>query len=261
MARIVILMYHIIDWSKAERESKYCCLPLRFAQQMEYLSKSGYSLINLNDVADILDGDKSIDSDAVAVTFDDGFEDFYRNAFPILSRFNVPATLFMVSDRIGGDNDWMHCSGSPKRKLLSQSELSELADNGILIGSHTRTHPKLNEISGDKSFLYEEIHDSKCELENKLGCDIQHFAYPYGLFDDTAVESVKQSGYRTACSTRSGFNRSEIDPFLLRRIEVFGSDRLWHFKQKLKFGTNDMSVLFPLRYYFSRAKSNLFASG
>ncbi len=235
MARIVILMYHIIDRPKAEREAKYCCLPLRFSQQMEHLSKSGYSLINLNDVAEVLDGDKAIDSDAVAVTFDDGFEDFHRNAFPILTRFNVPATLFMVSDRVGGDNDWMHRGGSPKRKLLSQSQLSEIADSGIVIGSHTRTHPKLNEISGDQSLLHQEVSNSKHELENQLDREIQHFAYPYGLYDDTVVESVKQSGYRTACSTRSGFNRSAIDPFVLRRIEVFGSDRLWHFKQKLKF--------------------------
>ena len=261
MARIIILMYHIIDTPKSAQEAKYCCEPSEFNKQMQYLAASDYPLLNLNDIASILSGNKELLEDSVAVTFDDGFDDFYHNALPILSRYKIPATLFMVSNRIDQYNDWMVNKGSPKRKLLSIEQLNELLKAGVVIGSHTRSHPKLSEISKNTEQLYQEIRESKIELENILGIPINHFAYPYGLYNDDVVESVKQSGYLTACSTRSGFNRLNIEPFLLRRIEVYGNDKLWQFKQKLKFGTNEMSILFAIKYYLSQVKSKLFFKG
>ncbi len=72
-----------------------------------------------------------------------------------------------------------------------------------------------------------------------------------------AHEAVEQSGYLSACSTRSGFNNQGTDRYLLRRIEVFNSDKLWHFKQKLKFGTNDAAWYLPLSYYSSRVRERL----
>lgn len=247
-------MYHILDTPKTDKESKYCCLPKNFSKQMSFLANSDYSLINLDDVDDILSGKKVMNSTCVAVTFDDGFEDFYHNAFPILKKFDIPATLFMVADRVGQSNDWMHKHGSPKRNLLNENQLADISNSGVLIGSHTCTHPKLNEISLNKEMLENEIFNSRQALEKQLNKKVEHFAYPYGLFDEEVVQVVKNAGYKTACSTRSGFNRLEIQPFLLRRIEVFGSDNLWQFKQKLKFGTNDMPLTFHLSYYLSRFK-------
>ncbi|WP_404355963.1 polysaccharide deacetylase family protein [Methylotuvimicrobium sp. KM1] len=257
MPRIVILMYHIIASPKSDQEAKYCCTPSEFAKQMNYLASSNYRLIDLNDISSILKGELQLKSDAVAVTFDDGFEDFYHDALPVLREYNIPATLFMVSNRTDGFNDWMVKKGSPKRKLLSVPQLLEISKSNTIIGSHTRSHPKLTEISSDMDSLNREIKESKVELENKLGLAVDHFAYPYGLFDELTIDAVKEAGYLTACSTRSGFNRVDINPFLLRRIEVFGKDKLWHFKQKLKFGTNEMSYLYPFNYYLAQAKSKI----
>ena len=248
-------MYHIIDKPRAEREKKYCCLPDSFSRQMKFLYQSDYSLINLDDIDEILSGRKVMSNTCVAVTFDDGFEDFYQNAFPVLKEFDIPSTLFMVSDRVGQTNDWMHSRGSPKRNLLNSEQLLEISNSGVLIGSHTCTHPKLNEISSDKEKLKDELFQSRQVLEKHLNKPVDHFAYPYGLFNDDVIDVIKKAGYKTACSTRSGFNRLEIEPFLLRRIEVYGSDNLWQFKQKIKFGTNDMPLTFPLKYYFSRFKN------
>ena len=168
MHKIIILMYHIVDKPGAEREKKYCCLPENFLKQMEFLSKSDYSLINLDDIDEILSGNKVMNSESIAVTFDDGFEDFYHNAFPVLKKIAIPATLFMVSDRVGQTNDWMHLRGSPKRNLLNKEQLLEISHSGVLIGSHTCTHPKLNEISSDKELLKDEIFISKQSLEEQL---------------------------------------------------------------------------------------------
>lgn len=260
MHKIIILMYHIADTPKADREIKYCCTPENFLKQMEYLSKSAYALINLDDIDAILSGKKTMQMDSIAVTFDDGFEDFYHNAFPVLKKFNIPATLFMVSERVGQSNDWMHQRGSPKRNMLSTEQLTDISNAGVLIGSHTCTHPKLNEISPDEKRLHDEIFNSKQQLEEQLGKAVDHFAYPFGLYDNKAIATIKQAGYKTACSTRSGFNRLDINPLLLRRIEVYGNDTLWQFKQKLKFGTNDMPITFHLNYYFKRLKDKFLNS-
>jgi len=252
MARILILMYHILDQPKSKQEARFCCTPERFSEQMQYLVNSDYELLTLDQIEEITSGKRQQERPGVAVTFDDGFADFQKNALPILKQWEIPATLFMVSQRINEDNDWMHTRGFPRRPLLSLEQLREVRDAGVTIGSHTCTHVRLSEISCDKEKLHEELQTSKQELEQALDQEVRHFAYPFGLHDPATVAAVKEAGYKTACSTRSGFNREKVDPLLLRRIEVYGEDKLWHFRQKLKFGINDMSYSFPLKYYASR---------
>ena len=86
---------------------------------------------------------------------------------------------------------------------------------------------------------------------------MEHFAYPYGLENARVRDAVRTAGYSSACSIRSGFNRPDVDPFLLRRIDIYGQDSLWRFRQKLRFGTNDISPWFPFTYYASRVAARL----
>jgi len=252
MARILILMYHIVDEPRSEREARFCCTPDKFAEQMEYLANSKYQLLTLDNIFEVTENRRSQEQTGVAVTFDDGFCDFHRNALPILTRWNIPAAMFVVSQRIGKSNDWMHKRGFPERPLLSLRKLQDVRDAGITIGSHTCSHARLSDISSNAERLDDELGASKQELEELLGQDVEHFAYPYGLYDEQTIAAVKKAGYKTACSTRSGFNRENINPLLLRRLEIYGTDKLWHFRQKLKFGVNDMSYSFPIKYYASR---------
>lgn len=257
MARTLILMYHILDQPLSKREARFCCTPKRFSQQMQYLSTSGYELLTLDDLDEIANGHRHQKRPGVAITFDDGFEDFHRNALPILKQWEIPATLFMVSRRIGKNNDWMSNRGFPSRPLLSLKQLLEVRDAGVTIGSHTCTHVKLNEISSNTEQLQEELQASKKDLELILDQEVKHFAYPFGLHDVTSDDAVKQAGYKTACSTRSGFNRADVDPLQLRRIEVYGGDNMWHFRQKLKFGVNDMPYTFPVKYYATQMMNKI----
>jgi peptidoglycan/xylan/chitin deacetylase (PgdA/CDA1 family) len=125
----------------------------------------------------------------------------------------------------------------------------------VTIGSHTSTHARLTELPATQ--VSRELSDSKRQLEDLLGKPVRYFAYPYGLFNPAVRDAAERSGYRAACSTRSGFNREGEDLFLLRRIDVFGSDALWHFKQKLRFGINEAMRTYPLRYYARRVASRL----
>jgi len=252
--RATILMYHILDTPRAEREAKYCCLPERFSEQMAWIAETRQP-VSLDTLLAGLDGRANLPDDAVAVTFDDGFASTFENAMPVLTRYRIPAAMFIVVNHIGGDNDWMHRRGMPQRALMDTAQIREMHAADITIGSHTLTHPKLPKCPPDK--MSREIADSKAILEDILSHPVQHFAYPYGLYNDRACRFVKQAGYRSACSTRSGFNNIETDRYELRRIEVFGSDRLWNLKQKLKFGSNDASWTLPAKYYLRRALSRL----
>ena len=255
MNQVLILMYHIVAEPGSAQEARYCCTPRRFEAQMRHLGEAGFGLLTLDAIADALDGRAEWPDRGVAVTFDDGFADTFANALPILTRYGIPATMFAVSDLIGASNDWMSARGFPKRRLMSASELREMSAAGVTIGSHTRTHPRLPEL--DVEAKRSEVRGSKARLEDVIGRSVTAFAYPYGLFDDDARQAVAEAGYRTACSTRSGFNGPDADRYLLRRIEVFGGDNLWQFRQKLKFGANDVSNLYPLRYYAGRILARL----
>lgn len=260
MSRALILMYHIVDEPKAAIEAKYCCPPWRFREQMHWLKESGRPLVSLDEIADHLDHGRPFEDGSVAITFDDGFADTVRNALPVLEELGLPATMFVLADRFGGSNDWMEVRGFPRRQILSLEQARQLSAAGVTLGSHTRTHPRLPEIA-DAPQIVAEVSGSKSALEEHLGHPIEHFAYPFGQFDERARAAVRAAGYRTACSTRSGFNRVDADRFALRRIEVFGSDTLAAFCRKLRFGVNDPSLLVPVRYYAARVLGRLGMSG
>lgn len=255
MSRALILMYHLVDTPRSEKERRFCTSPVDFAQQIEYLVESGYRPITMDQLSECIQGKAPMPENAVHITFDDGFTCVLEHAAPTLQRHGFPATMFALSDRLGATNDWMTNRGFPERTLLSTTGLHALEDAGFTIGSHTRSHACLPEISPENAL--NEISSSKHRLEDALGKAITYFAYPFGKFNKTVRDQVAHAGYAAACSTRAGFNRPGEDPYLLRRIDVFGTDRLWQFRQKLKFGTNETSRTYPLRYLARRALAKL----
>lgn len=260
MSTALILMYHQVDSPRSAREQRFCTPPGEFRRQMAWLRQGGYRGVSLDDIRAHVAGTATLPEKAVHVTFDDGFVGVLEHALPALQEHAMPATLFALPGRAGATNDWMWRRDFPRRALLSPQQLNLLADEGMSIGSHTRTHVRLTEIPPGQAEA--EIGASKAELEDMLGREVSHFAYPYGLFDAAVRDMVIAAGYRSACSTRSGFNRPGEDAFLLRRIDVFGTDRLWQFRQKLHYGSNESSRLQPLAYYSRRLAARFgFQSG
>jgi peptidoglycan/xylan/chitin deacetylase (PgdA/CDA1 family) len=255
MSRPVILMYHQVDVPISAQELRFCTPPAEFAGQMNWLIDAGYRAVGLDDILAHVEGQVQLPEKSVHVTFDDGFVGVLEHALPTLMKLRIPSTLFALPQRTGAVNDWMHQRGFPRRALLSQPQLRVLADEGMTIGSHTCTHARLPDLRPDAA--EGEIALSKRELEEMLGREVSHFAYPYGLFNEDVRKMVEQAGYRSACSTRSGFNRPGEDPFLLRRIDIAGTDKLWQFRQKLHYGVNGASRLQPLIYYAGRVAAHL----
>ena len=248
-------MYHMVCETDDPKEKRYCCHPEAFRKQMACLKRAGYLVIGLDDLINSIKNCTTLPQKSIAITFDDGFVDNYDNSFPLLKAYGFPATMFVVRRLAGRTNEWMQEEGFPARKLLGWKELKEISENGITIGSHTTTHASLTDM--DTESARHEISNSKSELEDSLGKPVHFFAYPYGRFNQQVEKVVVDTGYLGACSTRSGFNSEHANPFAIRRIEVYGTDTLWNFIWKLKFGTNEDNWALPLRYYYSRILDRL----
>ena len=255
MQRFVILMYHMISEPKTATEVKYACPPKQFEQHLQMLISAGFKPVNIKAVEEYYIHQTPLPDKAFLITLDDGFEDNYSNAFPILKRLQIPAVIYVATGLVGKTNQWMSAPTFSERKMLSWAQIKEMASQGISFGSHTVSHPKLTEL--DDGSVSKELVESKQLIEEQLGGECSHFAYPYGLLNEKTSELVKKVGFKTACTTRSGFNNAERDPLMLHRIEVYGDDSTWKLKQKIRFGMNDVSWFFPLKYYLARLLARL----
>ncbi|MBS3955282.1 MAG: polysaccharide deacetylase family protein [Methylomicrobium sp.] len=249
MSRFIILMYHMISDPVNTAEMRYACSPEQLEKHIKMLLETGYTLVNINQVSDFYTNNLTLPENAALITLDDGFEDNYLNAFPIFKRYKVPAVIYLATGLIGKTTHAIANSIFTERKMLSWSQINEMSKCGIEFGSHTVSHAKLNLL--DDTEAYQELIDSKKKIEEILGKECTHFAYPYGLLTENTRNLVKKCGFKTACSTRSGFNNTHRDPLILHRIEVYGTDSVWKLKQKVLFGTNEVSLAYILNYYYS----------
>ena len=254
MARFCILMYHMVTEPSSPGETRYACPPSRFESHMRTLSKKGYRLVSLTDVECCLSGAREMPPAAVAVTLDDGYVDNFTEAFPIIRQYDVPATVFLAVAAMGRTNSWIS-DGSRRRAMLDWTQVRAMQADGVRFGSHTLTHPRLTEL--DRGAAEHEIRGAKALLEDHLGERANWFAYPYGDLKEETLTLVREAGHTLACTTRSGFNHSDTEPLLLRRIEVCGTDSARTVERKIRFGDNEVGPGKILRYYLNRLGARL----
>jgi peptidoglycan/xylan/chitin deacetylase (PgdA/CDA1 family) len=189
-----------------------------FAQQMRLLAELGMRGISLREAMAHRDLYGTWPDRSVAITFDDGYENFYRCAMPVLMRHEFTATVFVVSGHMGGANDWSPPpAGLGSLPILSWRQAAEISAAGIEIGSHTKSHPDLQQLSAEE--IEQEVGASKTEIESRIGSSVESFAYPFGSFNLAAVGAVKRH-YRAACTTY--LQRADADRYhLLPRIDMY----------------------------------------
>jgi glycosyltransferase involved in cell wall biosynthesis len=227
----VILMYHGFGDSD-EAASRYV-LPVRqFRRQMALLRLLRYRVVGLNEYVSQLQ--RGTHRRLVVLTIDDGYDDAYSRAFPVLVRFGYPATIFLVSGKIGASNDWDVESEVSNRRIVSREEIQEMRRHGIEFGAHTRTHRMLTMLSEMEA--REEIQGSVADLEREFGSPVRTFAYPYGEFAGEHEKIVAGSEIAAGCGVDAGFNTIGTPVTGLRRIEVYGTDSITRFLLKLWFG-------------------------
>ncbi len=227
---VPVLMYHA--FSDEEEGDRYVISRRRFAAQLRLLRAMRYRVLGFEQLARMLRAGEAPPPRSVVLTIDDGYADNLGIALPLLARYRSPATLFVVSRRLGGANDWTAEGAVAGRALLSVEELQRLRGEWVAIGAHTRTHPPLTEIEAER--LGDEIGGSGEDLEALLEEPMETFAYPYGKFDPVVVAATR--GYAAACTVESRLARLGDDPLEIPRLEIRGSDTIRTFLRKLWFG-------------------------
>lgn len=233
-------MYHNIQ----PKPSIITIPPETFTEQIEWLYQQGYKALGLSFLIDHIHNGKKIPENSIFLTFDDGYAGLHEYVFPTLLRYGFSSTIFLVSKYCGQNNEWPgQLSNIPRMPLLNWDQIQEMDGQGIEFGSHTASHPKLDELNADE--IKEEIRSSKELIEVKLGHKINLFAYPYGRYNQNVKEIVK-SEFLGACSTSIGLADSYSDPYEIERIDINLINKLWVFRG-LK------SIAFP--YYLAGRKS------
>ena len=224
------LAYHRVVESSSEagRHGIYVTRE-NFDWQMGYLKKKGFVTLTFRDYANLTEEQKKYGK-YILLTFDDGYEDNYRVAFPILSKYGFKATIFLVAGR--ETNEWdRDKSSEPEVRLLSKEEILEMKKHGIEFGSHTLTHPDLTKIPLEAA--KKEIFESKKKIEEIVHDEVITFAYPYGKLNQKLKEIVKEAGYEFGIATDSGSAVIDEDWYEIRRIILFPKTGKRSFKRKV----------------------------
>lgn len=239
MNRASILMYHNIGSPpKGAKLRGLYVTSLMFQFQMWYLKVAGFKVVGLDQIRDFVNNSRT-DEKLVALTFDDGYQDFYDNAYPILKKYNYPSTVFLVSDLVGQSNTWDSAKLNIEKKLMNWDKIIELQNNGITFGSHTRDHVFLAEIP--ESHLHNQVQESKRILEERLQTPIDYFCYPYGSHNSRVVEEVRSAGYKVAVTVNRGYAEPDDDPLTLKRVLV-------------KYRTHPLSFIYKLHSDYEKGK-------
>lgn len=234
--KIPILMYHSIS-DDEENTHYYYRLKTStkiFEEHMKFLNDNKYSVIGLQDILKYYSSVQDM-TKYVVITFDDGYDDFYTEAFPILQEHDFSATVFLPTDFIG--NKKLRLKG---KEHLDWSQVSELSDIGISFGSHTVTHPELSSLRNED--IEYELMQSKKTIEDKLGKSIDTFSYPYKFpgtnkaFITLLRKMLRKNGYNLGVSTRIGTTSKKDDQYFMKRIPISSDDDISLFKAKIEGG-------------------------
>ncbi|HEY3423938.1 MAG TPA: polysaccharide deacetylase family protein [Negativicutes bacterium] len=204
---IPVLLYHRVG----SESDALTISTTRFQQDMEIISQEGYHTLSLNQLKQRLQGNLSIlPTKPIVITFDDGYLNNYTNAFPILQKFAMTASFYIITGMVG-NND-----------RLNASHIREMETAGMDFGSHTVTHRSLAELTAQE--VATELNKSKFDLEQMLGKSVDFAAYPCGSYKAETLNIAGEAGYMGGFSTHDGF-ASFSNNLAIKRIPIFHYDR------------------------------------
>ncbi|MDR1702197.1 MAG: polysaccharide deacetylase family protein [Sporomusaceae bacterium] len=218
---IPVLLYHHVSDEQTELP-KLTVTTEVFASQMKELYQAGFQTISQADLIDYLAGKKiALPPKPIVISFDDGYEDNYVNAFPILKKYGFRATIFMVGVNID----------APRR--LAKTQIQEMSQYGMEFGAHSVTHSNLTKLTPVE--LRREIRQSKAVLEKVVRKKVKLFSYPYGFFNLPVWEEVEFAGFEGAVTVLSGPVKENYDNlYLMRRITILRNTDFDDLLAKLK---------------------------
>lgn len=202
--KVPILVYHNIEEKPlkvSNSELPYYVTPKILDQQFKYLSDNNYTTLTFKDIKLIEENKLQLPKNPIIITFDDGRESQYLNAFPLLQKYNFKAIFYVFTNAIDREN------------YLTWKQLKELRDGGMEIGDHTRYHWYLTKQTPE--ILQKEIIDTKKLLEDKLNIEVLSLAYPFGLYNDEVINYVTQGKFNYARSLKHTTEISNSNRYIL----------------------------------------------
>lgn len=233
--RIPILQYHYIRVNPVRNDLlgyNLSVTPSNFAAQMDWLASHGYQPVDLTDLRAYLEGRQVLPARPVVLTFDDGYEDFYTAAYPVLSAHQFKAVAYVVPGFFN------------RAGFMTADQIKQLDQAGIEIASHTFDHVNLTSQSAAQ--LTFELSASKVYLERLLGHPVPDFCYPVGSFDTRVELAVAQAGYQSATTQAPGLSHSWSTRFFWTRTRVSGGEGLAAFVSSLGAPEPTVTIVVPV---------------
>ncbi len=218
---IIALNYHKID----AVDHPLSVSPEEFEAQIAYLKDNNYTSITPDQIHDYLTKGVPLPRRPILITFDDGYEDNYEHAYPILKEYGFHATIFVIVN-------YMETPG-----YLTWEQAKEMSRNGISIQSHTVSHQPLSPLS--KEDAASELSASRSSIEEHIGQPVRYLAYPEGSYNHIVEQLAEKAGYKGAFSIRCGIIDNASHPFRLERIPVFHTHQTFRdFLRRLHYASN-----------------------
>ena len=196
---------------------------------MNYLKKHNYKVLKLSSLVDCLESKQDLPQKAIILTFDDGYVDNYLNVWPILKKYDFPATIFLTVNLIG-----KKLNNAQKKPLpiLGWPQIEKMHKSGLIdFQSHGASHINLDLLAEYQ--IKSEILESKQIIEHKLKKECNIFAYPRGLFNENIIEILRGIGFKAALTINSGLVDESDDLFQLKRNSINKETSMPEFKNKL----------------------------
>jgi len=211
---IPILIFHTLD----DRGLVISFSLQAFQHNMDVLHQRGYRALPLLEAAELVRQGQPFPPRCFVLTFDDGYQSVYREAFPVLQRYAMTATVFVTTGEHSPSGPTERLPSCENQLMLNWGEIREMHDWGIEVGAHTCTHPDLTRLPVER--IESELCGSKAIIEEVLGAAVRSFAYPYGRYDRRSQE-IAQQYFRCACSDRLGLVTRRSCPHALERVDAY----------------------------------------
>ena len=225
---VPVLMYHSIGTSKL---NPYVVSTDRLNMDMKYLKDNGFTTLSTNDLYDFMLKNKPVPKKSVLITFDDGYEDNYTNAFPILKKYNFKATIFVITGYV-----------DKSKHFLTSAQLKEMQSNGIDIESHTNLHDKLGTCTYDSQL--KTLKTSKNYIETTLNKTVRYISYPFGSYNLDTLKAINAAGYKMAFTTNGRWANMSNGILTLNRVFISG----FHHSKSFQTRVTDSWYLFKYLY-------------
>lgn len=215
---VPILMYHSIS---DKGDNPYIIKVKQFKEEMEYLKDQGYTTINLEDLNLYINDKIKLGPKTIAITFDDGYEDNFINAYPILKECGFKAAIFVVPSYL--DKGTL---------FLNTKDLNVLQNNGVDIESHTYNHDFLSKLTYEEQL--KSLKKGKEEIEKNLNKKVNFLAYPFGAFNEDTLKAAKEAGYKMAFTINGGWVQAGAKAYKLNRVYIGPNTKIEEFKDRIE---------------------------